>query len=1353
MNEETICPYTGLRSFSEDESLYFKGRDGQITRVIQQLEEKKFLMLTGASGDGKSSLIFAGLIPSARAGFFKAKYINWKVVSFRPERAPLKNFAAGLSEALQMEKSIVENELSHGFSSLTEIYKSASTFVDQRDSSFTNASEDERESMGREAGNLLIVVDQFEEFFTNPENFPNGVPSQDARLVLNILLETVKISLRDDLPIYIVFTMRSDYIGQCAAFRGLPEFIGFSQFFVPRLQRRELQEVVEEPAVLSGNRISKRLVDRLIYDLESTEDHLPILQHVLKEMWKSANEGREEIDLMHYAKVGGMPASQLPKEDQKKFEQWEQTLPEVERDFLKEPGISNVLDIHATRLYKQAAANYNADHTEKISEKEARVIIAITFACLTRIDENRAVRNRMTLSEITGIINLPNVTTQVVDDVLRAFREPGNTLVRPFIDENGNNKKLEPNSVLDITHEALIRNWKLLNRWAMKEFEYYNTYLDFKQQLQRWIDNGMSGNYLLPIGPLTYFETWFKESRPNAWWIRRYDLSEASEETKLENAKTTLSQSELFLSKSRSKLFLTRAFIKYGAGRIAIVAAAIVLLVVGCSGGYYWWHQRNQSVVDRMMKEGNELVQSKDASVTIKSLFLFTAERIQTGNLNEVLKDTEDPRDRQKLATYLAWFMFQIDKYELPPLYFKAMTLADSLSDLQPAPNLADAKQTDRYLVDLNDLTNAETDYLHFYADPVMQKRLDKHSKELSRVVFSLLVDGDPATERDKKAMHSAITNSLNNKSLSLDSISLLVTALSPINGNDTAALRFDSLFPADETIQVGYAHSIGHNGGYEMMANIYAVLGEVDKTLQCMDTIRKYAPSYEANENNSSNMLASFIQYGHMDAAQTFVKKYAPKVNVSNTTFIQNFTLRAGVFHSLMSVRAVKNGNFNPNATLLSDEQVDQTYRLFETLVDEEVKDVNERDFKIALMYKQQGSFTSKRMLERRMPVDTQVVNGLFRKGVSLYRKLPLDFLSEQVLTYVPDPTAGYLEQKISRFRLFTYADNFVFYNTALATPLVVYQSDAFFKFMFTENLFQEWYKTQEDYGLLTQWVGHQFFMKGVMAPFTSENRNYFNIPDIDSTTLHTIDSVIQRAGFDRKVENAWIVCMNVQRLLDDNKPDEALKQLDRIDIGRAVFYPRHFYEKVAFDNYRAQTAKKLVKAGLAEQAVPFLTQNARSDGRVVSYAELGLAAVEVGMKDKANAFLDSAKRAVDQVPVVDNAFRSYWDIRTSMLELMILLGEDDSKSIVEITGDMGDTKVTGIGVVVRTYAQMGEYYQAEQAIPSLANAQDRLELFSNLLYEEALKRKPATNDPWKNMDERMTQFKDYVIYPFTIL
>ena len=129
--EYQICPYTGLRSFTEDESLYFKGRDEHIDQATAQLQRNKFLMLTGASGDGKSSLVYAGIVPNARAGFLKSKYTQWKVADFRPERTPFKNLSEALAKQLDIANpGTVEAELEHGFSALVDLYRNSNCFID-----------------------------------------------------------------------------------------------------------------------------------------------------------------------------------------------------------------------------------------------------------------------------------------------------------------------------------------------------------------------------------------------------------------------------------------------------------------------------------------------------------------------------------------------------------------------------------------------------------------------------------------------------------------------------------------------------------------------------------------------------------------------------------------------------------------------------------------------------------------------------------------------------------------------------------------------------------------------------------------------------------------------------------------------------------------------------------------------------------------------------------------------------------------------------------------------------------------------------------------------------------------------
>ena len=149
-----------------------------------------------------------------------------------------------------------------------------------------------------------------------------------------------------------------------------------------------------------------------------------------------------------------------------------------------------------------------------ITTKDAKNIIALTFSCLTKIDNSRAVRNRMTLEEITAIINRPHLSAEIVGRVLNIFREEGNSFIRPFKTDDKATYVLSHDSVLDITHESLIRNWGMLHKWASQEFEYYSTFLDLKKQLDRWKEHGKNSGYLLPIGPLSYFENWYSNVQP-----------------------------------------------------------------------------------------------------------------------------------------------------------------------------------------------------------------------------------------------------------------------------------------------------------------------------------------------------------------------------------------------------------------------------------------------------------------------------------------------------------------------------------------------------------------------------------------------------------------------------------------------------------------------------------------------------------------------------------------------------------------------------------------------------------------------------------------------------------------------
>jgi len=556
--KQKICPYPGLRPFTQEESIFFKGRDLHIRQVINQLEERKFVMVTGASGDGKSSLIYAGVIPNASAGFFHAEYNNWLFLDFRPERDPLKNLAIILAEKLELTENEVSEKLQYGFSAIVNLYKSTNFYIDKEGEKWKLADNFEKKQLKNKAANIFILADQFEEFFTNQENFNKGKASNSAYTTVNLLLETAKIAIAEKLPIYIVFTMRSDFISQCVAFKGLPEAIGFSQFFIPRLKRNELQQVIAEPALLSGGKISPRLVEILINELRDGFDQLPVLQHCLNSLWKLAENGNDEIDLLHLAMLAGLEPKYLNESDKKLFNEWFSNLEDYKKSFFKNHSLANVLNSHANDLYMSAYKHFNEniDWAEKnITEEDARFIIKTTFQCLTKIDEGRAVRNRMTLTEITRIINKKHITTDIVCGVMNIFRLPTSTFIRPFIDlEDIATQYLSKESVWDITHEALIRNWDLLQEWENEEYQVLANFRDFTTQLNRWQANQKSNTFLLASGNLSHFEEWYHKSNSNAYWIAKYDNSDLSYDERLRNSKEKAILSLRFLKESRNNI-------------------------------------------------------------------------------------------------------------------------------------------------------------------------------------------------------------------------------------------------------------------------------------------------------------------------------------------------------------------------------------------------------------------------------------------------------------------------------------------------------------------------------------------------------------------------------------------------------------------------------------------------------------------------------------------------------------------------------------------------------------------------------------------------------------------------------
>ncbi|HYC39489.1 MAG TPA: hypothetical protein VEB63_03300 [Chitinophagaceae bacterium] len=1348
IDEQTICPYTGLRSFTEEESLYFKGRDLQIDQVTSLLEQNKFLMLTGASGEGKSSLIYAGLVPNARAGFFKAKYANWVVADFRPERNPVQNMAASLAHAFDILPATVETELRRGYSSLVDLYTSSDFFVDENDEAWRGLDEEEKRKRNRKAANLMLIVDQFEEFFTNPENFYSEVPSQDSQIVVNLVLETARIAIKRNIPVYVVCTMRSDYIGQCSAFRGLPEYIGFSQFFVPRLKRKDLKQVIEEPAILSGNRISQRLIERLVFDIAEGVDQLPILQHTLSQIWLAADHGRQEMDLIHYAKVGGMPASDLPDEDLPEFQRWFETLPAYRKNYYRDTGLNKVIEIHASTLYENAWEHYNKLHPENpITQQRAKRIIALTFSCLTKIDNSRAVRNRMTLGEITAIINDPACPAAVVADVLRVFREEGNSFIRPFITDDPATVQISSETVLDITHESLIRNWNKLNTWANQEYEFYSTYLDFKKQLDRWKASGKSRDFLLPIGPLTYFENWYRKCRPNIAWIKRYGEVHEEEQHALAEAGEILADIRELIRRSARRVAVTRAFMKYGAQRIAVLGAIAAMIILS---GFYWYdaeEKQNNRVVDKLRAEMISLMKSKEVGYDNKAIPLLIEERYEPGSMKKLLSSLED-KSRLGLAveTYRQLLLF--DKHDEGVHKAELIRLVRSTLKELVRRNLD-------YALLLPELNNFSTllAYDEYY-NPGDSARavLNEMADEGYRMALVFFKNRSLLRATMPLELNYAIQQWLTFGHTTEDRIRALLSLLSPFESEAGRAI-FNAYYPKG-SYEINGRVPNNFNGGYHTLASLYAALGDTGKVLECFEAIRRAGQSeYFTGSlfNNYNHILAILYQFGHRDKARQIIEWLSTNYPTNTPlTIYRNAVIRSGYIAHLYRVNIDKDvlrsykGYFFPNLCLNKREVFYSLAEDYEKLI-QGISDPSERNYVLATNKKRRAIFEHKYLYDRGLPFDAAALEKLLQEAVDHFRQVSRDSLEKAIPVTLPYFGDGVRNRQIKRRHLFLYPDYMEGWFSW------TYHSDLFFNFLDKNNLISELYTSPADIAMIHYWLAKAFEIK----PFVFGNGTYDNNYPISDDVLKRMLAIHQThphgSGLDRN-----LVCLLLANRAFQRKDTATGLNYYRLFASRNFDASRDKYEyleKTFFMNQVKDLCVNLALAGREEEAVQLAEKFEKDHEKAFAYIFMAERLYMDQVSPRAFVYLDSVMSKSREVDFSQFNFGANQaiDFRFNLILLLSRIGgrELNSMSNNYLSDIIEQNKFFGVLSHVYGVAEEGNFYRAKTAIPSTLTEAQELTARSFILWQACRKKEtPEESLRWSKMDEFLTFDFNYIFY-----
>ncbi len=277
-------PYRGLFSFREEDRHLFFGREKFTENLVAAVEKKPLVAVVGSSGSGKSSVVFAGLIPRLREDV----NVQWQIISFRPGKKPFEALARAIAPLWQRsEKHLGENTQVQNRDLIEWKITQA---LKQNDETLSNII---KTLVQQPPTRFVLIVDQFEELYSlSPEN--------ERQSFVDGLLKAVKLASAFTL----VITLRADFYGYALSYRPLSDALqGAIQNLGP-MNDAELQSAIEKPAAQMQVRLEKGLTNQLINQVGKQPGSLPLLEFALTQLWSKQRNGI--LTYQAYSEIGGM---------------------------------------------------------------------------------------------------------------------------------------------------------------------------------------------------------------------------------------------------------------------------------------------------------------------------------------------------------------------------------------------------------------------------------------------------------------------------------------------------------------------------------------------------------------------------------------------------------------------------------------------------------------------------------------------------------------------------------------------------------------------------------------------------------------------------------------------------------------------------------------------------------------------------------------------------------------------------------------------------------------------------------------------------------------------------------------
>jgi WD40 repeat protein/energy-coupling factor transporter ATP-binding protein EcfA2 len=582
------APYVGIRPFEKDDWPIFFGRESLSNQLLYKLETNRFVAVVGSSGSGKSSVVKAGLLPLLEDHRVMRRAETWLTLICRPADDPCGGLARRLVAANRRIKGVSETEqVSISVDLIRAMLRTSDRGIIPVLEQFDLPT----------STHILVVVDQFEELFGFREAGASDprAPEEAERFVACLLdsckepIQPISSNLTASLAqrIWVVLTMRSDFIGDCEIFPALSKKVSESQFLVPILDPEQKRKAIIRPSLADSIEAADYrpftfddgLVSIIVNESGTRIDQLPLMQHALMRTWASAVRRADE------AHVQGI------------------TLTETDYDSIGR--IDNALSQHADAAF----AELTNDDTDGRNAAIARRL----FLLLCDVSpEGKITRRRPTVGEV---MEVAQASLEEVKSVVEAFQRDH----RNFILTRPSGEEFTAGTRLDVSHEALLRQWSMFNcgevsresppalegngeksqlnrlwisikKWLLIQTGHQRT-PDHQRAPRGWLAeerdaaaellrlrqdcelHAQGRGDLLDMIALTRVEEWQQSTRPSEAWARRYL-----------DGKGTWKKIEEFISQSNADVTMARRVAWGSLILITLTLATVTMVAISMAG-------------------------------------------------------------------------------------------------------------------------------------------------------------------------------------------------------------------------------------------------------------------------------------------------------------------------------------------------------------------------------------------------------------------------------------------------------------------------------------------------------------------------------------------------------------------------------------------------------------------------------------------------------------------------------------------------------------------------------------------------------------------------------------------------